>query len=268
MALIRVARVTFSSEETTIVADGLRVAFSSVYGIGVETRPSTVSVYNLSAERAAAIVEGMEVDVIGGYEDNPQTLFNHVVNRVRTARQGLNRITVAESSVTNRILNRFADFETEYTGPVKWKTIARDAVAGMGGTAESLEVFGEETIADFQFDGDCGQILNSFEDRFGITWTIQFGGIVRFHKEGEPTAAAGTHFVSMDTGMIEQPEPSEKGIRVAVLVDASILVGDKISVQTQGTLSGEYEVISLEHKGDTHGDQPWSTIMEATRVAA
>jgi hypothetical protein len=124
--------------------------------------------------------------------------------------------------------------------------------------------------------GDVQAVLDKMTDDLGLVWSVQDGNILTA-VPGKKTAQ-GVISLTSATGLLRSPERitdvrlggrTVKGVdgwRVYSLLSPSIIPGDLISV-TSRELTGEntLQVISIEHAGDTHG-QEWATTMDTVPV--
>ena len=268
MSLIRVAHLELSGDGDSLeVGQGLRVLFETYAATKSGGKPSTVQVYNLSQETISRIMDGMNVSLIAGYDDDNGVTDQGAVTRSRTFWTGRERITEIQIQPAAQIAAASAKFEMEYPeGPIQLRQIVQDCLSALGTTATSLDAIPDVTVDDFQAAGSAKRTLERELKQHMITWSQRLGEVV-FYPVGAPVPGAATHQVSETSGLIGSPAPSEQGATIMVHFDRTILVGDVLSLESRD-VSGSFKAVKVEHSGDTYGNQAWSTKIEGQEVAA
>jgi len=123
--------------------------------------------------------------------------------------------------------------------------------------------------------------MNSTTTQTDTSWSIQNGQIVVLERKGY--LPSDTLNINVSTGMIGQPEQTSEGIKVRILLNPSLKVGQLIRInngdvnqtvlreafgpafgqqQFVAPLSadGTYRVLVVDHHGDTRGNQWYSDL--------
>lgn len=137
----------------------------------------------------------------------------------------------------------------------------------------------------FVVDGDIPTVMDTLAYAYGFNWVQELGRLIVTRPDAERTVM-GVIQVNQYTGMIAMPEvtrgPNGIGIFVAVDLNPFVRINGKIDVTsnyatfntgnlyiqetaTDATANGEYNVIAIHHRGDSHGDL-WETAIDGIRA--
>lgn len=251
---------------------GLRLAFEITRTFRGEPDTGTVTLYNLAkADQAAAVVFGVGVQVKAGYQSNADLIFKGKVREGATRSQTVDRVTQLQ----------VADGELELRKAKVSKTLAPGATLGQAlkevlGTL-SLDVkkalqdadgatFGDRVSQVFNgvvLAGTSKETLTKLTDAAGLDWTVQNEQVV-IKKKGvrSPTVVV----LRPDTGLLDSPEVGvslQDGnlpiVKVSSLLQPKIYPLQKLRVES-AEFTGELEVRTVRHTGDTWGQQWYSEI--------
>ncbi len=138
-------------------------------------------------------------------------------------------------------------------------------------------------VSGYVVDGDIPAALDELAYAYKFDWVQERGRLV-VTKPGLPRITAIKE-VNQFTGMIGIPEvsrgPNGVGVFTTVQLDPFLRINGRINVQSEfatfntgnlflselsgdATANGEYNVFSLRHSGDSHGDT-WRTEIDAIR---
>jgi hypothetical protein len=141
-------------------------------------------------------------------------------------------------------------------------------------------------VSGFIVDGDIPAALDDLAYAYGFEWVQELGRLSVTKKNKARSTVIRK--VNQFTGMIGIPEVTRGGDGIGVFVsvdlDPSIRVNSRIDIESElstfntGNLylqeltgdanaNGEYNVFSLHHRGDTHGDL-WSTDIDGIRAGS
>lgn len=134
-------------------------------------------------------------------------------------------------------------------------------------------------------DGDIPTIMDSLAYAYGFNWVQELGRLIVTKPSAERTVM-GVIKVNQYTGMIGMPEvtrgPQGLGIFVSVYLNPFVRINGKIDVlsnystfntgnlylqetEADATANGEYNVIAIHHRGDSHGDL-WESSIDGIRA--
>jgi len=100
----------------------------------------------------------------------------------------------------------------------------------------------DKNIQNFNYNGSAALQVNSLNIMGGIIASID-GGVLTVRNAGQPNSKS-SRLVSAATGMVGVPEITEKGVRVTIMLDNSVNLGDPITLQSieLPTANGNYIV--------------------------
>lgn len=222
----------------------------------------TLSVWNLSPEHTAMLIEGEEnarLTLQAGYGDNIYQIFSGVVNFSSTAMDGADWRTDIEVIDTLEE-QRDSYVSLSFAPGTNW----RDIMCAAAGQLGIPIIFGPDVEfksidTGFQFVGLADDIFTKGCDSNALSWSVQ-DGIVQVKKQFwycEDRA----YVVSADTGMIEMPvrvclagsaETGDKivGYEVTILLNADIHIDEYVYLDSR-VVKGFYRVYSIDYSGDS-----------------
>jgi hypothetical protein len=112
--------------------------------------------------------------------------------------------------------------------------------------------------------GRASDALDSLARTLGLGWSIQ-GGQLQFTRGREPVPGYAP-VISPTTGLVGSPEhgaPDKKGgpplLKLKCLLLHSIVPGASVVVKS-ANVNGTFRVESVEHSGDSHGGDWYSSL--------
>lgn len=110
------------------------------------------------------------------------------------------------------------------------------------------------------YSGTVKQLIDEIATYCGLRWNVQNNAVQIYPKGRSATSEA--FLLSETTGLIGIPSKTEKGVTVRSLLNAKLIPGGLIKLETKAmTGSGTYTIKDVKHVGDTHeGD--WYTEVE------
>jgi len=245
------------------VWDGLRLTF--VVRRTLRKRPNLaqgIRVYGLDWRTVGSIMTpGAAVQLSAGYETTAEVVFSGQITRAQQRREGADQVTEitaedgsdAWGSVTSRVLGGSVALRSLV------ETLAQDM--GLTLTAESAAVLTGVARKSTVLRGYARDQLDVILRSAGYTWSIQDGAL-QVLREG---AALATQAVVLgpQTGLVGDPKPLEKGRGwlVESLMQPKIKPGRTVLLKSERA-EGAYRATIVEHHGDTHSQQPWTTRVE------
>jgi hypothetical protein len=123
----------------------------------------------------------------------------------------------------------------------------------------------------YSFIGSVSEALDQLGEQFSFNWSIQNGEIQILNKN--KSTGKQIIFLSSTTGLVDNPEEViltkdlkkrvNSEYKVVSLLQPQIEVGDLIQIESK-LLNGQYKINELEHKGDTRGNE-WYTTMTVVK---
>ena len=192
------------------------------------------------------------------------------VRRIDSPREGLDRITTIQIGQSDsKVILPF--FRSYSIAPLT--TIVADIVTAMelSLNTSSLNAVTSnfvEVLRDWSFIGRAKDALTYLLNPRNIRWyeqneEIAFASGTRAVAPATP-AIQQVHVISEASGMIGSPAPTEKGVKVDVLLDPSIVQNQRIRLQSEA-INGDFTTITVEHQGDTR-EGVYKTAVEAIGV--
>lgn len=248
-----------------------------------------IFVYNLSDTTKARLRgEFTKVSVRAGYQSNFAPIFEGSIKQFRSGRQ----------SSTDTFLNiRAADGDVAYTQGTIQTTLAagasaEDIVAAILVALAPLgvtrgQVSGLPTTRSIRavvLSGMVRDVLRELCQGWNLVWSIQNGRLDIRPVLGRPDNRDAI-VLNSATGMIGRPEQTIEGIKVRCLLNPQITVGRVVHINNTSVQRGQYDlsnfgavqnemlervrvtedgfyrVISIDHVGDTHGQEWYSEIV-------
>lgn len=277
---LRYAQVVIGKNGSGISVDTLRIKFSVKKTIRHEPNTAVISIYNLSPNNVAAVKKEYD-DIIlnAGYED-PLIVFRGNIKHVYHYKDGLDWVTeihAADGDTDHRlaVIN-----ETLAAGTTNHHAIEKCVGTFKGGTTlghVSLPV--KTRTRGKVLSGSTRDTLHEVARDGGANWSIQDGELVIVGAQG--TLPGEAIVVNSETGLLKTPEIDDKGISVTCQLNPRIKVNGALHLDNNRLRQkakddsqpqsgkkpaaskdpvrldpdGVYKVITLEHKGDTHGSE-------------
>lgn len=230
-----------------------------VYNLSGATRTKFETVDNRVVLSAGYALTGLQVlaigDILKASTDYPSP---EIVTSV-TAGDG------AKSLRGTRI-------SSSYEAGVSAKTIVDQIVEKLGvdGSDINFDLSGSFRQG-WSYVGRAQDALDKLAARFGFSWSIQNNTLQITQKKG--VTERPSVLLTPQTGLIGVPYKVEDartdsdknreppGLMVRCLLNPTVLPGDTVEVRSSLVPSGTYRVNSVEHRGDTHG-QEWVSEIE------
>ena len=118
------------------------------------------------------------------------------------------------------------------------------------------------------FSGNTWNIIRELGQVYGFNPVIEKGQVSIISSSfpiNASTILEGLPIIAQESGMIGQPYRLKDMVRVSVLMDASIVLGQYVILYSKATqLSGNYSVKEIIVEGDTHGNSWHMTLTLST----
>lgn len=251
-------------EAVRIRADGttarLRVAFQSSKSLTGDPNKTEITIYNLGEGLRRAFRNNLtRVQVVAGYEDNPEVLVaTGALTGAVTSRSGPDIVTKLS------ILDGFGGMvrgavARSYTGVTSLEQVVREAAATMPGVnVDRVQVTGRLPPKGLHLAGASTSQLNKLADQFGFSWSVQngtFQAVMDDRDTGEQFSYTSNGNLMALSPLLNGPTQSEAGIELTAKFDARVKPGDRLRVQStlNPELSGTYKATSVTLDFDSHG---------------
>lgn len=251
------------------VLDKIRTRFEIIRTEDEEANTITLDLFNLSrSTRSKFETTDNRVIIHAGYAGAMKLLAIGDIVWGSTDLAKKDFVTTVEAKDGGRSL-RDARVSLSYKQDVPARSIVDELV-------KELHVDGIEISVDltgtfkygWSFIGNVRDGLNKLGARFGFTWSIQ-NNTLQITERRQPTLREAA-YISPRTGMVERPCRIDKtddnrtddreypGLRVRCLLNATLLPGDPVVIDSADFPRGVYRIRRVEHQGDTHG-RDWTT---------
>jgi len=227
-----------------------------------------IEVFNLGDATEARIRRrGERVILYAGYRDIglEQIAFGDV-RRVERRRSGADRITVIRfggsvQSVSNAV------FTQSYEAAVSLRDVITDVVATMDDVdiGDISAIPADATIKSRAFALPSSTVMTGLLLAHDLTWYEEDGAIYVMARGQSTEGPSATLRISERTGMVGTPTVMDDGVRVRTLLDHRVRLNTRFSLESVVVDSGDYHVVSYEHRGDNRGGG-WYTDIEGRPV--
>ena len=254
---------------------GVRIAGSLKRNSNDADAGSELRLYNLSDSNRNTIVKDDIVRVFAGYGEQLDIAYTGEIQDIDHPREEQDRITTLTlNQLGTRDLAQWITtkhYETKTSG----LTVLKDILV-LGGYSDAVPAqvippppLGQ--VEDWSADAPMWLVLLHLLNPMGVTWnlsgTAQDGRTyLTFGRNGLSYRLdiARRFRVAQDSGMVGVPSRTDEGVEGTVLLNAAIIEGSVVEIESvvAPDANGQFKVVSLEHKIDTHEDE-FVTFFEA-----
>ncbi len=260
--------------ETGLGFDNFRVKFDIKKTFSSTKNTMELSIYNLN-ETSRSFLDEKDLKVIlkAGYDNIPELIFKGDLTLTTHQRVGpdiISKINVVDGNVAIRDTKISESFGAG---------IGVTQIFGKLSSALGLPIkdvpseFVGQHANGFSMVGRAKDILDSMSKSFLFDWSVQDNEL-QVTNENQVTSDTLV-LLTPDTGLIGFPEKWVSddskladdlkakilGVKVKSLLNARLRPGGLLRLNSR-TLSGDYRVVNVNHKGDTH-DNEWLSTTEA-----
>lgn len=258
--------------ETGIGFDGFRVAFDIKKTLPSTKNTMQLSIYNLN-ETSRNKLDKKDLTVIlkAGYDGMTELIFKGDVTlstHVRTGNDIISKLNVVDGNVVLRDTKISESFGPGITVKQIFTTLA-DAL-GVPIKEIPAQISGQNANG-FSMSGRVKDVIDSLSKSFGFDWSIQDGELQVTDQDS--TTRDREVLLTPDTGLLGIPEKWVSddsklsdddtakilGVKVKSLLNPKLRAGGAVRV-TSRFISGDYKIINVNHIGDTHENNWFSTI--------
>lgn len=242
-----------------INASGLRCQFVISKKDTQSPNTAEFTLSNLKKETATELKKSFKKIIVNcGYESNFGLIFSGNIKGFEEDKEG-----------TETLLKLTAgDGDEAYNYTVINKTLAAgatpDTIVSEVSGAMGVDIGYKSQLSSIAlprgkvFYGRPQEYMREQSDNQDCTWSIQDGKILMLKRtELLPNQAV---LLTPQTGLIGFPKKNEDGIEGKCLLNPMLKIGSALKIESKiaEDLSGVYRIISITHKGDTHGND-WYT---------
>ena len=252
-------------EEGVLFDERFRIAFSVLKTDTQDANRMAVEVYGLSRQ-TRDVVATLENRVIltAGYETEQEVLAVGDVETYSIRREPPNIITEIQCGDGVRAMKE-ARSNISVDGVVSVRRILDKIADDLGLEVRDAQVnLGESYQNGFSFNGRSKDALNEIAYRGGWKWSIQDNELQIQPQEGPAVDEALV--LSPGSGLLNSPERlddlenEQEGWRIESFLIPKAEPGQLVIVESRD-LEGEFTIRTVEHDGDTRG-QDWRTTLE------
>ena len=246
---------------------GLRVQFQVRRSL--RKRPNlarSIRVYGLDLDTIGAIAtKGALVQLTAGYEDTAEVIFTGQLSRFEVVNEGAD--SVVEITARDGGSAWQSTVSRAFGGATTLRSVVETLAADMGLTVApgTLSGIGGSTRKTTVMRGYARDTLDVVLRSAGYEWSIQDGALQVLRNGAALSRSAVV--LSPETGLVNEPKALEKGRGwiVESLMQPKIRPGRTVLLSSRRA-AGTYRATIVEHAGDTHSAQPWTTTVELRPV--
>ncbi len=257
--------------------NNLRIKFSIAKHIISTATPTSISVYNLSSGTRRSLQNSQAQIVIkaGWANIGLLSIFKGSLVAAVSHRDGANIVTNMLCMAAMGALSRTTisvTFGIEYPLRKMLISIAKE-LPNVDIDPKLIDVKDAFTgNQGLSYAGSTTDLLDRLSRVHGFSWWINDG---RFYAlDDNKTISKGNVTISSNNGFLLRAEPmlatpwqKQTGTTIESLFNPYIVPGGSVFLNTRinPTLNGFHKVHSMEHEGDTHGDE-WTTSIKSWLV--
>lgn len=245
----------------------LDMSFNCFLSETSEPNTGECTIYNLSETSRNFIQKGSKIEVFAGYDGAYKLISIGDVEYVNNRKPATDwATTISWGDGIRAYLD--TNFSKSYKEGVNIKEILNDLSSSFGLSIDVSEI---KTAINggLSISGKTKDILNKLTNDYGLTWSIQ-DEVVRVIDEGKPVDEE-VIFISQDTGLLEFPQISEKGIdfvaqlnpdlrpnklvNIKSLESVTIATTDPLAKKLSSDANGINIVQTVRFVGDNFGGQ-------------
>lgn len=248
--------------------EGIDVNFSVKKYMGAVMNEATIRIYNLAKEdieylttftsQWIAINQRKRIRIFAGYKDtNVGLIFDgDIVEALPSSPPDI----VLNCKALSGYYNNLSVISKSVTEQISVKDLLKQVSSWTGLTVNDYTKT-TRTISGFYHTGSITQIIDQLNNIPDIIAYEDDGALcvvdsnnVNINKERRK--------ITKDSGMIDIPQPDAIGIKVKVLLDANIKIGQQIEVESSAipACNGVYTIYELEHQGELRGSNFYTLI--------
>lgn len=251
-------------KSTLIEIKELRVKFEIKKTRTQEQNVSKIELYNLSETTRANIkTEGESVELYAGYGDDIALIFRGNIREVFHKKESENIITTitagdGDRAFSSSFVNTTLEANTSLQATIetlvsKLQGIKKGKIVGI----EGLE--GNKTATTLT--GTVRDELDRLASKYDFSYTIE-NEVFNLVRNRQHTGLS--EVISVDSGMLDAPIATEKGVDVKTLLNNNLRCNDLFRLESK-FLKRDYRIDELLFSGDTHSTE-WFSILKGVSL--
>jgi len=268
-------QVTLSVEETEI--DKLRISFDITKTLFSEPNQARITVFNLAEAtrnsiNQATIIgeqkEGSPVLLVAGYENLTEELYRGEVIKVLHKKESVDWQTTINagdgySSIATTIV------EKSWKSGVRLNQVANFVISEMGVGKNDTSTVASDLLQKkmdkgYNASGSAAKVLDNISKLVGGSWSIQDDKLIILKNRTAATLSAIV--INQETGMVQTPIRTERGINFTSLLNPKIKPGSFIKLESKNISETSLVVQKVRYTGDNWGTQFYCEV-EALKLA-
>ena len=263
MQYLRKCSLLVAGMDQGLDLSGLRIRFSVKRSDAQTPNAAEIRVYNLAPNTAQQIRdEFTRVILQAGYEENFGVIFDGDIKQVKFGREGGTDTYVDIAAGDGDAAYNFAVVNTTLAAGARQSDQIRAALAPMaerGVTAGYIDTSDDRALPRGKaMFGMSRDYLRRSADTTATTWSIQDRKVQFVKRTGLLPGQAVA--LSSATGLVGVPEVTNDGVYIRSLLNPLLVIGGQVQVSGSTDADGIYRILVVEHTGDTHGNEWYSTI--------
>lgn len=248
--------------------DGIDVRFSINKYLSVTMNEATIDIWNLPKEdieylttftsQWIAFDKRKRIRIYGGYKDtNVALLFDGDITEAIPTNPP--DICLHCKAYTGHYGNSTI-ISKSIVEPISVKDALKQASEWIGKEINDYTTTNKK-LNGFYYTGSATQLLNQLNNIPDITCYEEDGAICAIDTK-KPNIGKETRQINSQSGMIGIPQPDALGIRVNILLDPNIRLGQTIEIKSEAipACNGLYWIYEFTHKGHLRGTDFYTEI--------
>lgn len=263
MQYLRKCSLIVAGVDQGLDLSGLRIRFSVKRSDAQTPNAAEIRVYNLAPNTVRQIRdEFTRVILQAGYEENFGVIFDGDIKQVKFGREGGTDTYVDIAAGDGDAAYNFAIVNTTLAAGARQSDQIRAALAPMaerGVAAGYIDTTDDRALPRGKaMFGMSRDYLRRSADTTATTWSIQDRKVQFVKRTGLLPGQAVA--LSSATGLVGVPEVTNDGVYIRSLLNPLLVIGGQVQVSGSTDADGIYRILVVEHTGDTHGNEWYSTI--------
>ena len=264
--VVYVEFITASGEMKRL--EGIDVKFSISKYMGVVMNEATIDIYNLAKEdieylttftsQFIAYDKRKRIRIFGGYKDTSVGLLfdGDIVEAIPTSPPD---IILRCKAMTGHYGNSTI-ISKSITQPITVKDLLKQASGWIGRDINDYTTSNKK-IDGFYYTGAETQLIGQINNIPDIT-CFEDDGALTVVDSKNPNIQKGTRLINSSSGMIDIPQPDALGIKVKILLDPDIRLGQTIKIESSSipACNGLYWIYEFSHRGHLRGTEFYTEI--------
>lgn len=263
----------------------MRIVFKTKKSDAQTPNTAEIRVYNLAPETAKKIREEFKtITLQAGYESNYGVIFTGNIKQVRFGRENGTDTYIDIAAGDGDDAYNFAVVNTTLAAGAKQSdqiAAAGTAMSGKGVGVGYVAETGPEALPRGKvMYGMARDYLRQSAEASSTSWSVQDGKIQIVSLTGTlPNQAV---LLNSKTGLVGTPEQTNDGIKARALLNPLLKIGGKVQIDEKDVAEaklpdtenkstankpadissdGVYRILTIEHSGDTRGNDWYSDIV-------